>query len=380
VTVVDRHATVAAEASGNHQGVLYAHPSPHPTALNELALTGLQHSIRGLARLLGDRPDAFSPCGVLQLAFDRDEDLRQTRVAALGLPRTLVDRMSRDDASERAGIALPHGGLFFPGAGWLHPPVLCEAMLSVAGVRLALGSGSVELARAGEEWAVAAGGSVIATAPVVVVAAAAGSASFAATRQLPLRTIRGQITLVPATARSRALRAVVCGEGYVAPARAGLHSLGASHRFKDFGTDVREDENAENLARLLALAPALHAALDADRLDPRALDGRAGLRCSSPDYLPIVGPVVDAAAFASTYARLAHDATLTLDAPSPWVDGLYVNTAHGSRGLITTPIAGELLAAYLENEPAPLPASVIEALHPSRFLLRALIRRRLPAR
>ena len=101
------------------------------------------------------------------------------------------------------------------------------------------------------------------------------------------------------------------------------------------------------------------------------------MRCSSPDYLPIVGPVVDAARFATVYARLARDATLELDAPSPWVDGLYVNTAHGSRGLVTAPLSGELLAAYLDDEPAPLPGSVVEAVHPSRFLLRRLIRRRL---
>ena len=29
----------------------------------------------------------------------------------------------------------------------------------------------------------------------------------------------------------------------------------------------------------------------------------------------------------------------------PWLDGLYVNSGHGSRGLITAPLSGELLAA-----------------------------------
>ncbi len=65
---------------------------------------------------------------------------------------------------------------------------------------------------------------------------------------------------------------------------------------------------------------------------------------------------MDATRFAAVYAQLSHDATLELDAPSPWLDGLYVNTAHGSRGLVTAPLSGELLAAYLDDEPAPLPA------------------------
>jgi tRNA 5-methylaminomethyl-2-thiouridine biosynthesis bifunctional protein len=34
-----------------------------------------------------------------------------------------------------------------------------------------------------------------------------------------------------------------------------------------------------------------------------------------------------------------------------------------------------MLAAYLEGEPAPLPRTVMEAAHPSRFPLRRLIRR-----
>ena len=63
--------------------------------------------------------------------------------------------------------------------------------------------------------------------------------------------------------------------------------------------------------------------------------------------------MVDAGAFATVYAPLARDATLELEARSPWLEGLYVSTAHGSRGLVTAPLAGEILAAYLEDEPAP---------------------------
>jgi len=45
------------------------------------------------------------------------------------------------------------------------------------------------------------------------------------------------------------------------------------------------------------------------------------------------------------------------------------------RGLITTPLAGELLAAWLDGEPLPVPRAIAEACHPNRFLLRKVIRR-----
>lgn len=378
VDVLERRGDAGPAASTKHQGVLYAHPSPHSTALNELALAGLQYTARALRA--GRVPDArdFSLCGVLQLACDEHEAKRQAGVAALALPRALLRPVDRAEAAAIAGLDVPQGGLFFPAAGWVHPPALCAALLDHPGIRVRRGHDAFEIARSGTQWHVRDGRSIVAEAPVVVIAGGADSAAYPQTHHLPLRTIRGQITLVPATAASAALRTVLCGEGYVAPSRGGVHSLGATHKFRDRETDVRASEHAENLERLGRLAPALHTAFGADRLDAAVLEGLAGLRCSSPDYLPVIGPVVDAAAFMQAYARLSHDRTLELREPAPWLDGLYVNTAHGSRGLITAPLSGELIAAYLDGEPSPLPASVAAALHPSRFLLRALIRRRAP--
>lgn len=377
VTLIDRHNALAAEASGNSQGALYARLSPHATALTELATTGLEHTARSLPALGLERGVDFDPCGVLHLEYDESERVRQSRLAAQGRPHGFLARLDRAEASARAGLALPSGGLLFPRAGWVRPPALCRALAAHPAVQVLLGRPALRLRQRGSGWEVHDATGPIASAPVVVIAASGGSGAFDETAHLPLRLIRGQLTLVPATPASRALRTVLCGEGYVAPAIGGVHSLGATHKFRDISTDLTAAEHAENLAKLAALAPALYTALGADRLEPAQLAGRAALRCSSPDYLPIIGPVVNAARFAAPYARLVHDATLEIDTPSPWLDGLYVNAAHGSRGLVTAPLSGELLAACLDDEPAPLPASVIEAMHPSRFLLRRLIRERL---
>ena len=377
VTLLDRHDALAAEASGNPQGVLYARLSPHATALTELAATGLEYTARNLPLLGLHRGVDFNPCGVVQLEYDKSEGLRQSRLAAQDWPTGFLARLDRADASARAGVALPSGGLVFARAGWVRPPALCRALATHPSLELALGHAALNLRRTADGWEAHDRNGAVAGAPVVVIAASGGSAAFGETAHLPLRLIRGQLTLVPETPGSRVLQSVLCGEGYIAPAVDGAHSLGATHKFRDASTGVTAAENRENLAKLAALAPALYATLGADRLDPARLAGRAALRCSSPDYLPIIGPLVDATRFAKVYERLSHDATLEVDAPSPWLDGLYVNTAHGSRGLVTAPLSGELLAAYLDDEPAPLPASVMEAVHPSRFLLRRLVRRRL---
>jgi tRNA 5-methylaminomethyl-2-thiouridine biosynthesis bifunctional protein len=339
-------------------------------------VSGLEYTARSLPLVGLERGVGFDPCGVVQLEHDEPERVRQARLAGQGWPTGFLSRLDRTEASDRAGVALPSGGLLFPRAGWVRPPVFCRALAAHPSIEIVLGRPALELRRSGDGWEVRGSAGAVASAPVVVIAASGASAAFGETAHLPLRLIRGQLTLVPEVPASRALRMVLCGEGYIAPAVDGVHSLGATHKFRDTSTGVTAAEHVENLAKLAALAPSLYAALGADRLQPARLAGRAALRCSSPDYLPIIGPIAEVSRFATAYARLSRDATLELDAPSPWLEGLYVNTAHGSRGLVTAPLSGELLAACLDDEPAPLPRSVIEALHPSRFALRRLIRAR----
>jgi len=209
----------------------------------------------------------------------------------------------------------------------------------------------------------------------VVLASAADTRAFAASAHLPTHVIRGQLTHLPQVDLSSRLATVLCGEGYIAPARGGAHCLGATFGIRDPGVDLRAEEHRKNLALLRALSPALADAFAEPTRDLHRIAGRAALRCVAPDYLPIVGPLADAAVFTHRFARLSKDATTPFADEAPWLDGLFVTVAHGSRGLLTAPIAGELIAAQALGEPAPLPGAVADALSPSRFLARGLKRR-----
>ena len=369
VTLLERHEAVAQEASGNPQGVLYLKLSAHGTALSQLVLAGFGHTRRLLQHL--QQGHDWDACGVLQLAFDAPEAGRQAKLAE-AFPADLLHSLSREQAEARAGVALPAGGLFYPDAGWVHPPALCRQLASHPRIRLLTHSEALELRRVDGRWQALDGERLLAEAPVAILAGAAEVRRFAA--ELPLKRIRGQISRLPQTARSAELACVVCAEGYVAPPRGGEHTQGASFDFHSQDCAPTAAEHAGNLELLREISADLAERLDADRLDPAQLEGRAAFRCTSPDYLPIVGPLADPAAFAETYAVLGKDARQVPDSPCPWRDGLFVNSGHGSRGLITAPLCGELLAAWLNDEPLPLPRAVAEACHPNRFLLRKLIR------
>jgi tRNA 5-methylaminomethyl-2-thiouridine biosynthesis bifunctional protein len=378
VTLVERHETLAAGASGNAQGVLYAKLSPHGTALSRLLADGLQYTLRELAARLPQDGVAWSRCGVLQMPEDAADARRQALLAEQDWPPSLLRAVDAAEAATRAAMPVASGGLWFGESGWAHPPALCAALAATPGVRVVTRTQALALqpASGGEGWSVHAAGAASLEADMVVIANAADARDFAPAAWMPLSVIRGQLTHLPATRASRALRAVLCRDGYVAPARNGEHCAGASFVIRDAATGLRAGEHAENLARLESLSPAFARAVGAACLDVATLAGRAALRCVTPDHLPLAGALADADAFGARYAALAKDATTRFDGEAPWLPGLFCTLAHGSRGLLTAPLCGELVAALALGEPLPVAAAVMRALAPARFMARSLSRGR----
>lgn len=371
VTLLERHDDIAREASGNPQGVLYLKLSAHGTALSRLIVAGFGHTRRQLERL--QRGQDWDACGVLQLAFDTKEAERQSKLAA-AFPNDLLHTLTKGEAEDRTGISLAAGGLFYPEAGWVHPPALCRKLVQHPLIELRPYQEALSLSRQNDRWCVEGERGVLAEAPVLVLACAAEIGRLLHAANLPLKRIRGQISRLPASEASRGLRTVVCAEGYVAPARDEEHTLGASFDFHSDDLTPSVAEHAGNLELLREISLDLAKRLDAQTLDPATLQGRAAFRCTSPDYLPLVGPLAEQQAFNEAYAVLAKDARQVPETPCPWLNGLYINSGHGSRGLITAPLSGELIAAWLDEEPLPVPRDVAEASHPNRFMLRTLIR------
>ncbi|WRH91137.1 bifunctional tRNA (5-methylaminomethyl-2-thiouridine)(34)-methyltransferase MnmD/FAD-dependent 5-carboxymethylaminomethyl-2-thiouridine(34) oxidoreductase MnmC [Pseudomonas fluorescens] len=371
VTLLERHAAVAQEASGNPQGVLYLKLSAHGTALSQLIVSGFGYTRRLLETL--QRGTDWDDCGVLQLAFNAKEAERHAQLAE-AFPEDLLQWLDQPQAQARAGVGVSHGGLYYPEAGWVHPPALCQAQAAQPNIELLSHCQALQLRKVDDQWQALDGERLLASAPVVVLAGAAEIKRFAQSAELPLKRIRGQITRLAETTESHALSTVVCAEGYVAPARLGEHTLGASFDFNSDDLTPTTAEHVGNLAMLEEISSDLVARLHISEQPVDNLQGRAAFRCTSPDYLPIVGPLADREAFLEAYAALSKDARQVPDIACPWLDGLYINSGHGSRGLITAPLSGELLAAWLDNEPLPLPRSVAEACHPNRFALRQLIR------
>ena len=101
-----------------------------------------------------------------------------------------------------------------------------------------------------------------------------------------------------------------------------------------------------------------------------------GYRATTPDYLPMVGQLADAQKLLHHFAHLRKDKNYRFTEAMPWLTGLYINAGHGSKGLITAPLCAQLLAAQMAGEVLPVGRSIAQALHPNRFFLRDMMRRK----
>jgi tRNA 5-methylaminomethyl-2-thiouridine biosynthesis bifunctional protein len=371
VTLIERHAQLAQEASGNPQGVLYAKLSPKQEAQAEFNLSALQFA---LGFYQSRWAQIGAQCGVLQLAHSESEQqLQQQLHNRFAQASPLVEFVSAAQASALAGVPLQHAGLYFPQAGWINPRRLCESLVDHPAIHIINQCDAVDLTCDNQQWQVRNNsGDVIAQAPVAIIANARDAKQFSYTSSLPINAIRGQITYLPATATSQALASVICSEGYIAPAEQGVHCTGATFNLKDDERGLRTTDHQTNLDNLREPLASIYSDWQALALDK--LGGRVAFRCTLPDYLPLVGPVAHEQAMRERFAPLRKNARAPVHLPGCYHAGLYINIGHGSRGLAYTPLCAELLAAEINNEILPLPRNLANALNPARFLIRNLVK------
>ena len=129
--------------------------------------------------------------------------------------------------------------------------------------------------------------------------------------------------------------------GYVLPTREGL-LFGATHDRGDIGADVREADHDRNRAALAATLPEL-----ARRIAGAPLQGRASVRATTADHLPLAGRAPGAE------------------------PGLFLLGGFGSRGFSLAPLLAEHVAALALGAPSPLPSDLADRVDPARFLQRA---------
>ncbi|MGE0740675.1 MAG: bifunctional tRNA (5-methylaminomethyl-2-thiouridine)(34)-methyltransferase MnmD/FAD-dependent 5-carboxymethylaminomethyl-2-thiouridine(34) oxidoreductase MnmC [Hyphomonadaceae bacterium] len=339
--VLEAAPTLGAGASGNPAGLVMPRLD-RGGVLSELFLAAYLNAVATY-----DRLGVLDACGVEERPGDRAEALADL----LGDPPLPADWL----------CALPDGAALHARAGVVRPQVAITLMLR--GAQLICESPVQRLDRAEEGWTLRApDGRALLKTDAVVLACGPALAQFEAVRFLPIEISRGQIEWGAGPAPQRAR---VAGN-YVAPFEGGV-LFGAT-----FDRDEADpgDARRRNLEALAKLAPEIAAGVDLS-----TLRSRASVRATTPDRAPVVGLLPDADAWNAQYAALTHGGRIDANAAPAAHDGVYVIGGLGARGLTLAPLLAERLASEICGEPPLFPQRANDAIHPARFLLRALKRR-----
>lgn len=183
----------------------------------------------------------------------------------------------------------------------------------------------------------------------------------------PIRKVRGQLISLKETKESSKLSSILCAEHYFTPAIRGEHILGSTFDEFDLDPQPRKKDSDQLLEYIQNKYKSFGFQSDS------ILSEKVGFRAQTPDRFPVIGPIFDPKEFKKTYKEidLPRNSKKTYP-PLKTIPGLYVFGGLGSRGILSSFLGAEILASLILGEPAPVESSLLESLHPARFLYRKI--------
>ena len=375
VNLYCRDNEIAQGASSNAIGALY--PLLHQQS-DDISLFYQQafNRAKALYQQISDEGHSFPHqwCGLLEVSYKDSLIKRQQLFEQLkSWPKSLIHGVNAEKANELAGIKLDFGGLFMPGAGWIAPGELVKTLFSAAEAttRLKIKTGfHIEHISQNQDlsWQLT-GPKGSFNEKVLIICTGAESIKLNISEQLPLSSVRGQVSSMQTDPEIGKLSTVLCHKGYLTPQHGGQHCIGATFEKNSFDTTAKAEDDAYNLAMLEKCLPGLSPWEEKD-----VISSKARLRCMTPDHLPMVGPMPDIDAHKATYSHLAKDKNWRYNQAAPVIDNLYLMTGLGARGLCSAPLLADILAADICNTPYPVDSKMLFNLAPNRFVIRDIIK------
>jgi tRNA 5-methylaminomethyl-2-thiouridine biosynthesis bifunctional protein len=373
-TIIDRNAGPVEGATGQKCLIMY---SKLPTVMNqeaELSLACTQYSQRYYSSFpaSSERAAPWKQCGVMQLDWNETECKKNLRrKKSFNFPPEFMAQIDATTASELSGLPLTKGGLWFPKNGIVFPSSLAKICLSAKEITSIYNCNAEKLTRetSSELWQVTTNKGVI-RCHHLVVACAFEAQQFEQTNQFPIKLIRGQTSTLQAQQLLRP-NCVVCGEGYLAATDDGNVHIGATYDLVSKTNEPTQKDHEDNLHKINRWLPEW---ATVETLEDSMYSSKAGLRCTTRDYNPIVGPVPILAEMKTAFEKLREDATACQDIEGRYYKNLYISIGHGSKGVVSTPMAGEIIASQITKSMIPLDARLYKMLHPARFVIKNLIK------
>jgi len=377
VTLYCKDDEIAQGASSNHIGALFPLIHQQVDYISLFYQQAFWHALK-CYKALHDDGFHFSHdwCGLLEISYKTALEKRQ-RIFEKNTPwpKELITSISAKEASELAGIKLEHGGLFMPSAGWIAPAELVQQLFAAAEQTQYLTiKNKIKITalnqQSDDSWQLETDETSI-NEKLVIFCGGAESIELNVIAELPLTSVRGQVTTMATNSKISGLSTVICHKGYLTPANKQQHCIGATFEKNSFDITATNAGDLYNLTMLEKCLPKLIPWSEQD-----ITSNKARLRCMTPDHLPMVGAMPDIEQHKKTYAHLAKDKNWRYQDPAPMIKNLYMLTGLGARGLCTAPLLADILTADLTGKEYSMGSQELFNLSPNRFVIRDIIRRK----
>lgn len=384
VTLLDAESALMQKASGNRQGVLFPKLSHQQGQLAEFNLHSFLYAQRFYQQTRFKT--AFHTSGMLQTIEKNKVADAEALIKRFENMPDLVTLVNSKKASQIANSHIKQDCLWYPSTGWFRQASVQEIFhddfQKHKNVQFNANHCIESLSyhpQQKQAWTVTTDKGQQYQAEAVIICNA-----FAANQllnsldnddfQLPLKRIRGQITQVD-NQQLPQLHTTICHSGYITPADTltpNKYNFGASYDLNDDNQALTADSQCQNIHKL---ANNLND-FSANAMLNQALAGCVAFRCTTPDYLPVIGPVPIKKAFKHSYKDFAKTSKAFIPETGSYYPGLMLNTGLGSRGFASAPLAAAIIKSYCCEQPFPITPELLNAVNPARFLIRDIIRRK----
>ena len=359
VIVLEAGTSSAVGASSNPAGIVKPFVTRSPSHAMSFYVEAHRYLLDRLAAWELAEACDYRACGVVQLVENAYPDsTHYAPVAPDKMPLTL-------------GVPSDSHGLLFESSGWLNPSALCQRLLQHQRIALRCQTSVVTIEPCvDEKWRVGIRDDSEGTADAmqashVVVATGAVLDKLALTSHLTITPARGQISRFAVAPNLQGkLASVVSGNHYIIPDGDSV-IIGASFERGVSDDFVKPEDDNFNRAGAAQTLPSL-------KLCGESLEAFAGVRATTPDRLPLVGPLPDKDACERSYTDLRHGRPLTSYCSLPVHKGVFVLGGLGSRGIVTAPFASRLLVDHILGSGDIMHWSSL--INPARFQIRNLKR------
>ncbi|HCA35760.1 MAG TPA: hypothetical protein DEP13_03855 [Gammaproteobacteria bacterium] len=335
VTLIDGGMDFGAGASGIPQLSLRLRLFNEANSMAQFYLQSYLFTLRWLIQLQQDTNFEWHACGIRQLtsAMNRRKPLNFEKLA----------HIYGDEV-----FTLEQGqSIWFRHGGWVNPVQLCQALTASAGIAPKFNSHIQRIEYNGSNWRCLdqndkqlgiAENLVLASPPLVDQLSLVNAAKLEFTVGTSSR-----ITTIPGVKLNSHVES---GLRSVFPEQKQTQLISATYTRSRLNQALVTEASAENIT-------ALRTMLNLSANSPiECLENFERERANPADRLPMIGRLTEAA---------------VPEAFRRGCEYLYINTGHGSSGLATCPMAGEIVAAQITGEDLPATSEQLELLSPARF-------------